>query len=80
MSQRSVEIDDLTPEAVWGDEPLEVRTLTETFMIRRIGPFDKRHHYQVWHAFKWGQQPLTQTNWRICANLAAAIQLMERYS
>lgn len=76
---RKVNIEALTPDVIHG-EPVQVETRSESFQIRRMGPAHKKHHYQVWHAFAWGQDKLTQTQWRNCVNLEAAIQLMQRYS
>jgi hypothetical protein len=68
-----------TPDDV-GDEPTKVMTASEDFLVRRVGPKDKKHHYQVWSAFLWGQQQLTGTQWRNCVSFEAAVQLMNRYS
>jgi hypothetical protein len=76
---RKIHIDRLTAEIVY-DEPVQVETPTESFQLRRMGPANKKHHYQVWHAFAWPQDKLTQTQWRNCGDIAAAIQLMRRYS
>lgn len=76
----TIELDDLTPDAIPDAEIVEVRTLSDTFRLRRRGPLKKRHHYQVWHAFHWEQQELTGTQWRVCTNFESAINLMQRHS
>ena len=77
---RSIPVSELTCDLVWDGLPMNVVTHGDTFQIRRIGDPQRRHHYQVWHAFAWKQDKLTRTQWRNCVNLAAAIQLMNRYS
>lgn len=61
-------------------EVVQVRAANrELFRVRRVGARKKRHHYEVWHAFLWEQQPLTLTNWKKCATFTAAIGLIIRH-
>jgi len=76
-----VDIDHLTPADVPSDGFVLVRGYDgEVFKMRRVGAVLKRHHYEVWHALAWEQQPLTLTNWKVCASFEAARMLIHRHS
>lgn len=76
-----VDIDHFTPADVPEQGYALVRGYDgEVFKVRRIGKVLKRHHYEVWHAFAWGPQPLTQTNWKVCASFGAATHLIHDHS
>lgn len=76
-----VDIDHFTPADVPDEGHALVRGYDgEVFKVRRIGKVLKRHHYEVWHAFAWEEQPLTRTNWKVCASFVAAIHLIQDHS